>query len=62
MSGIFFMRDASGSTNFKTIIYRILVILMLTEKSSLYVTGPKTFEILKGPSLVKSNLLLGLTI
>ena len=31
---------------------------MLSERSNLYITGPRTFEILKGPNLVKSNLLL----
>ena len=31
---------------------------MLSGRFSLYVTGPKTFEILKNPSLAKSNLSL----
>ena len=31
---------------------------MLSGRSSLYVTGPRTFKILKGPNLAKSNLLL----
>ena len=35
---------------------------MLSERSSLYVTGPKTIIILKNFSLVKSNLLLNLVI
>ena len=35
---------------------------MLSGKSTLYVTGPRTFEILKDPSLVKSNLLLSLIV
>ena len=35
---------------------------MLSERSSLYVTGPRTFKILKGSNLVKSNLLLNLMI
>ena len=56
------MSSASGSTNFKTKIYRILVILMLSGKSSLYVIGPRTFKILKNLNLVKSNLLLSLVV
>ena len=35
------------------------MIFMLSGRSSLYVTNPKTFKILKGPSLAKFNLLLG---
>ena len=31
---------------------------MLSEKSSLYITGPRTLKILKGSSLTKFNLLL----
>ena len=31
---------------------------MLFKRSSLYITGPKTFKILKGSNLAKSNLLL----
>ena len=56
------MRGAPGFNNFKTKIWRILVILMLSGKSSLYVTSSKTFIILKGLSLVKSNLLLGFVV
>ena len=35
---------------------------MLSKRSSLYMTGPKTLTILKGPSLAKSNLLLNLIV
>ena len=35
---------------------------MLSKKSSLYVTGSRTFKILKDPSLAKSNLLLNLMV
>ena len=35
---------------------------MLSGKSSLYITGPKTLTILKDSSLVKFNLLLSLII
>ena len=31
---------------------------MLSKKSSLYITGPRTLKILKDPNLAKSNLLL----
>ena len=62
MSGIFFIRGASGSTNFRTKISWIYVILILSEKSSLYIISSKTFIILKGFSLAKSNLLLNLVI
>ena len=58
MSNIFSIRGAPGSTNFKTKIYRVLIILVLSRRSSLYITNPRTFKILKDPSLVKSNLLL----
>ena len=59
MSGIFSIRGASESANFKTEIYLILIIFMLSGKSSLYITGPRAFKTLKGPYLAKSNLLLG---
>ena len=62
MSSISSIRGTSGFPNFKTKIWWILVILMLSERSSLYVTNPKTFIILKDPSLVKSNLLLNLVV
>ena len=56
------MRGASGSTNFKTKIYLILIIFILSGRSSLYMTDPKTLIILKYLSLAKSNLLLNLVI
>ena len=59
MSGIFSIKGASGSTGFKTETCLILIIFMLSERSSLYMTGSRTFKILKGPNLAKSNLLLG---
>ena len=62
MSSIFFIRDAPGSANFKTKIWRIYVIRMLSGSFSLYITGPKILTILKNFSFVKFNLLLGLTI
>ena len=62
MSDISSIKDASESTNFKTEICLILIILMLSGKSNLYMTGPRTLIILKGSSLAKFNLLLGLVI
>ena len=59
ISGIFFIKGASGSANFKIKICLIFVIFMLSGRFSLYVTGSKTFIILNSFSLVKSNLLLG---
>ena len=56
------MRDTSKSINFKTKICLILVIFMLSEKFSLYITDPRTFKILKNSNLVKSNLSLGLVV
>ena len=53
------MRGVSGLVNFKTEIYLIFMIFMLFKRSSLYVTGSRTFIILKDLSLAKSNLLLG---
>ena len=53
------MRGASGSASFKTKIYLIFMIFILSGKFSLYMTGSKTFIILKGSNLAKSNLLLG---
>ena len=38
------------------------MILILSGKFSLYIIGLKTFKILKGFSLIKSNLLLGLIV
>ena len=35
---------------------------MLSERSNLYITGPRIFTILKDPSFAKSNLLLGFVI
>ena len=58
MSGIFFIKGASGSADFKTKICLIFVIFMLFKKSSLYMTGSRTLKILKGSNLAKSNLLL----
>ena len=58
MSSIFFIKGASGFTNFKTKIYLIFVILMLSGRSSLYMTNPRIFKILKGSNLAKSNLSL----
>ena len=62
MSGIFFIRGTSGSINFKTKIWRILVIRILSGRFSLYITNPRTLIILKDLSLVKSNLLLSLIV
>ena len=59
MSSIFSIKGASESANFKTETCLILMIFMLSGRSSLYVTGPKTFKILKGSNLAKFNLLLG---
>ena len=59
MSDIFFIKGASGSTNFKTKIYLIFIIFMLSKKSNLYIINSKTFIILKDSSLIKFNLLLG---
>ena len=38
------------------------MIFMLSRRSNLYITNPKTLRILKDSNLVKSNLLLGLII
>ena len=38
------------------------MILILSGRSSLYITNSRTFKILKNPSFIKSNLLLGLII
>ena len=62
MFNIFFIRGASGSANYKTEIWRILIIYMLSGRSNLYTISFRTFTILKDPSLVKSNLLLGLVV
>ena len=62
MSGISFMSGASGSTNFKTKTCRILVILILSKRSSSYVTDSRIFETLKDPNLIKSNSSLGLVV
>ena len=62
MSSMSFIRGASGFTNFKTKIYLILIIFMLSGRFSLYVTGFRTFIILKDLSLVKFNLLLNLVV
>ena len=62
MSNISFIRDASKFTNFKTETYIILIIFMLSGRFSLYMTGPRTFKILKGPNLAKSNLLLSFVV
>ena len=62
MSGIFSTRGASGSINFKTKIWRIFVIRMLSGRFNLYVTGPKIFTILKGSNFAKFDLLLNLII
>ena len=59
MSDIFSIRGASGSANSKTEIYLILIIFILSGRSSLYIISPKTFKILKDLNLAKSNLLLG---
>ena len=58
MSDISFIKGASGSAGFKTETCLIFVIFILSGKSSLYVTGPRTLKILKGFNLAKSNLLL----
>ena len=62
MSGISFIKSASGSTNFKTKICLILMIFMLFERSSLYIISSRIVKILKGPSLAKSNLLLSFVV
>ena len=62
ISDIFSIRGTSEFANFKTETCLILVIFMLSEKFSLYITSSRTFKILKGLSLVKSNLLLSLII
>ena len=59
MSGMSFINGASKSANFKTETCLILVIFMLSGKSSLYIINFRTFEILNSSNLVKSNLLLG---
>ena len=58
MSGISFIKGASGSAGSRTKIYLIFIIFMLPKRSNLYVTNPRTFKILKDPNLAKSNLLL----
>ena len=58
MSGIFFIKGASESANSKTKICLIFIIFMLSKRSSLYITDPKTLKILKNSNLAKSNLLL----
>ena len=56
--GIFFIKDASGSTGFKTKTYLIFIIFMLSRKSSLYITSSRTLKIFKNFNLAKFNLLL----
>ena len=56
------MRGASRSANFKTKICRILVILILSGRFSLYMINPKTLKILKGSNLMKSSLLLSFVV
>ena len=58
MLGISFINSTSGSTSFKTETCLILIIVMLSGRSNLYVINPRIFEILKGSNLVKFNLLL----
>ena len=58
MSGISFIRDTSGSTDFKTKTYLILIFFMLSGRSSLYIISPRTLITLKDPNLAKSNLSL----
>ena len=58
MFSISFIKSASRSASFKTKTYLILVIFMLSGRSSLYITSFRTFKILKDSSLAKSNLLL----
>ena len=53
------IKGASGSINFKTEICLILVIFMLSKKSSLYITSFRTLKTLKSSNLAKFNLLLG---
>ena len=62
MSDISFIKGASGSVNFKTETYLILMIFMLSERFNLYITGSRTLKILKNFNLVKFSLLLGLVI
>ena len=62
MLDISFIKGASGSAGFKTKIYLILVIFILSGKSSLYIINPRTLKILKDSNLVKFNLLLSLII
>ena len=58
ISGISSIKGVSGSANFKTEICLIFVTFMLFGRFSLYITNSRTFKILKGSNLVKSNLLL----
>ena len=58
MSGISFIKGASGFANSKTETWRIFIIFMLFGRSSLYITGSRTLKILKDPNLAKSNLSL----
>ena len=59
MSGIFSITSASRSAGFKTKTCLILIIFILSGRSSLYITGPRTLKILKNSNLAKFNLLLG---
>ena len=62
MSGISFIWGVSESTNFKTKMWQIYIILILFRRSNLYVTNPRTFAILKSSSFVKFSLLLSLVV
>ena len=55
---IFFIKGASGSAGSKTEICLIFVIFILSGRFSLYVTGSRTFKILKNSNLAKFSLLL----
>ena len=62
MSGISFIKGASGSTSFKIETCLILIIFMLSGRPSLYVISPRIFKILKDLNLAKFNLLLSLVV
>ena len=62
MSGTSFIKGASGSANFKTKTYLILIIFILSGKFSLYITALRAFKTLKNFNLVISNLSLSLVI
>ena len=62
ISGIFFIKGVFRSANFKIKTYQILIIFMLSGRSSLCMTGPRTLIILNNFSLAKFNLSLSFVI